>query len=58
VDSAPSEAYRAPTIPITNQQQIGTQQVTDTAQQQGRFNNKSGDKLSKKKREAIKKRLQ
>ncbi|KAH0781692.1 hypothetical protein KY290_001290 [Solanum tuberosum] len=33
-------------------------QVTYTGQQQGKFNNKSGDRLSKKKREAIKKRLQ
>uniref|UniRef100_M1DPD2 Dentin sialophosphoprotein n=1 Tax=Solanum tuberosum TaxID=4113 RepID=M1DPD2_SOLTU len=34
------------------------QQVTDIGQQQGKFNNISGDRLSKKKREAIKKRLQ
>ncbi|KAH0665196.1 hypothetical protein KY290_027475 [Solanum tuberosum] len=58
VDSDPSGDYRAPATPINNQQQTGTQQVTDTGQQQGRFNNKSCDRLSKKKREAIKKRLQ
>ncbi|KAH0633206.1 hypothetical protein KY284_035992 [Solanum tuberosum] len=52
VDSDPSGDYRAPATPINNQQQIGTQQVTDTGQQQGRFNNKSGDRLNKKKREA------
>ncbi|KAH0667851.1 hypothetical protein KY290_027474 [Solanum tuberosum] len=58
VDSDPSGDYRAPATPITNQQQTGTQQVTDTGQKQGRFNNKSGDRLSKTKREAIKNRLQ
>ncbi|KAH0722434.1 hypothetical protein KY289_005478 [Solanum tuberosum] len=37
---------------------LATPQVTDIGQQQGKFNNISGDRLSKKKREAIKKRLQ
>ncbi|KAH0737902.1 hypothetical protein KY290_036607 [Solanum tuberosum] len=58
MDSDPSGDNRTPATPINNQQQTVTQQVTDTGQQQGRFNNKSGDRLSKKKREAIKKRLQ
>ncbi|KAH0755790.1 hypothetical protein KY290_026060 [Solanum tuberosum] len=49
---------RAPATPFNNQQKITNAQVTDTRQQQGRFNNKSGDRLSKKKREVIKKRLQ
>ncbi|KAH0730257.1 hypothetical protein KY289_001445 [Solanum tuberosum] len=49
---------RAPATPFNNQQKITNAQVTDTRQQQGKFNNKSGDRLSKKKREAIKKRLQ
>ncbi|KAH0639205.1 hypothetical protein KY285_035791 [Solanum tuberosum] len=58
VDSDPSGDYRAPATPINNQQQTVTQQVTDTGQQQGRFNNKSSDISSKTKREAIKKRQQ
>ncbi|KAH0781536.1 hypothetical protein KY290_001134 [Solanum tuberosum] len=58
VDSESSGDYRARASPINNQQQTVTQQVTYIGQQQGRFNNKSGDRLSKKKREAIKKRLQ
>ncbi|WMV30207.1 hypothetical protein MTR67_023592 [Solanum verrucosum] len=58
VDSDLSGDYRAPATPINNKQQTVTQQVTDTGQQHGRFNNKFGDRLSKKKREAIKKRLQ
>ncbi|KAH0712207.1 hypothetical protein KY289_008166 [Solanum tuberosum] len=49
---------RAPATPFNNQQKITNAQVTDTGQQQGIFNNESGDRLSKKKREVIKKRLQ
>ncbi|KAG5576485.1 hypothetical protein H5410_056619 [Solanum commersonii] len=48
---------RSPATPITNQQKTATQQVINTGKQQGRFNNNSGDRLSKKKGEAIKKRL-
>ncbi|KAH0664056.1 hypothetical protein KY284_028987 [Solanum tuberosum] len=53
-----SRDSRSPSTLITNQQKIVTPQATDIGQSQGRFNNKSGDRLSKKKREVIKKRLQ
>uniref|UniRef100_M1E172 Retrotransposon protein, unclassified n=1 Tax=Solanum tuberosum TaxID=4113 RepID=M1E172_SOLTU len=54
VDFDHSGDSKAPDIPITTHQKTGTQPVTDTGQQHGRFNNKSGDRLSKKKREALK----
>uniref|UniRef100_A0A0V0I9U1 Putative ovule protein n=1 Tax=Solanum chacoense TaxID=4108 RepID=A0A0V0I9U1_SOLCH len=53
-----SKDSRAPATPIDNQQKTATTQVTDTGQKQDRFNNKAGDRLSKKKRETIKRRLQ
>ncbi|KAH0672723.1 hypothetical protein KY284_023810 [Solanum tuberosum] len=49
---------RAPDTPTTDQHKSGTPQFIDIGQSQSRFNKKSGDRLSKKKREAIKKRLQ
>uniref|UniRef100_M1DM44 Uncharacterized protein n=1 Tax=Solanum tuberosum TaxID=4113 RepID=M1DM44_SOLTU len=58
VEFGHSKDSRAPATPITDQQKSGTQQFIDKRQHQSRFNNKSGDRLSKKKRGAIKKRLQ
>ncbi|WMV30193.1 hypothetical protein MTR67_023578 [Solanum verrucosum] len=53
VDFDHSGDSKAPSTPITTQQKTGTQPVTNTGHQQGRFNNKSGDRLSKKRREAL-----
>uniref|UniRef100_M1E0W5 LINE-type retrotransposon LIb DNA, complete sequence, Insertion at the S14 site n=1 Tax=Solanum tuberosum TaxID=4113 RepID=M1E0W5_SOLTU len=57
VDVDHSGDSRTPATPTRNQQTPGTQEFIDTGQQHSRFNNKSGDRLSKKRREAIKKRM-
>ncbi|KAH0712326.1 hypothetical protein KY289_008285 [Solanum tuberosum] len=49
---------RTPVTPLRNQKIPDTQEIIDTRQQHNRFNNKSGERLSKKIREAIKKRMQ
>ncbi|KAH0652855.1 hypothetical protein KY289_030533 [Solanum tuberosum] len=58
VESDHSRDSRAPATPLRNQQNLGTQEIIDTGQQHSRFNNKSGERLSKKRTEAIKKRMQ
>ncbi|KAG5605820.1 hypothetical protein H5410_027312 [Solanum commersonii] len=49
---------RVPATPNRIKQITGTQEIIDIGQQPRRFNNKSGERLSKQRREAIKKRMQ
>ncbi|KAG5585277.1 hypothetical protein H5410_045711 [Solanum commersonii] len=51
-----SSDYRDPNTPILRCKTTGQQGGLDTGQQEDKFNNKSGGRLSKKRRDAIKKK--